>query len=285
MQSPCIGVAPYDLHNSACDPPQLAALPPTMIDPTSPPSDTRIFLSSQLAHTSGVSARSIALEWYGPVFSVPGLTPVAIYHADSAGTPDSADWSDSFVFDNTVRSTSSTLGEDFNRRIVLYSNPQLIAGRYVVLPRLDSGSARTSPLCNGVNYSSAIPVSDFRYDFYVAPDCDADGIDDAYQISQDPLLDLYNSNDDIAPDGILDSCQCGSFADYNEDGNQDQGDVDYLINIIAGGDNPSGHNPDFNHDGNADQADIDALVNTIAGAVCPSAAPNGRYRKARAYLN
>ena len=57
--------------------------------------------------------------------------------------------------------------------------------------------------------------------------------------------------------------------DVNQDGNADQGDVDYIINVIAGGDNPTSIDPDFNLDGNADQGDIDALVNVIAGGDCP----------------
>ena len=57
--------------------------------------------------------------------------------------------------------------------------------------------------------------------------------------------------------------------DVNQDGNADQGDIDYLINVIAGGANTTGIDPDFNRDGNSDQGDIDGLVNVIAGGVCP----------------
>ncbi|MBI1189956.1 MAG: hypothetical protein GC200_04650 [Tepidisphaera sp.] len=57
--------------------------------------------------------------------------------------------------------------------------------------------------------------------------------------------------------------------DLNRDGVADQGDVDYLINVIAGGANPTGIDPDFNGDGVADQGDIDGLINAIAGAPCP----------------
>ncbi len=57
--------------------------------------------------------------------------------------------------------------------------------------------------------------------------------------------------------------------DLNQDGNSDQGDVDYIINVIAGGANPTGIDPDFNNDGNADQGDIDAVINVIAGGACP----------------
>ncbi|MFA6047000.1 MAG: hypothetical protein WC718_18610, partial [Phycisphaerales bacterium] len=56
--------------------------------------------------------------------------------------------------------------------------------------------------------------------------------------------------------------------DVNGDGNVDQGDVDYLVNVVAGGANTTGIDPDFNHDGNADQADIDTLLNRVAGGAC-----------------
>ena len=57
--------------------------------------------------------------------------------------------------------------------------------------------------------------------------------------------------------------------DLNNDGNTDQGDVDYLINVIAGGANPENIDPDFNNDGNADQGDVDSFINVVAGAPCP----------------
>ncbi|MFA6045206.1 MAG: S8 family serine peptidase [Phycisphaerales bacterium] len=57
--------------------------------------------------------------------------------------------------------------------------------------------------------------------------------------------------------------------DMNQDGNADQGDVDYLLNVVAGGDNPTAVDPDFNRDGNVDQGDVDALINVVAGGACP----------------
>ncbi|MFA6046346.1 MAG: hypothetical protein WC718_15285, partial [Phycisphaerales bacterium] len=57
--------------------------------------------------------------------------------------------------------------------------------------------------------------------------------------------------------------------DVNQDGNADQGDVDYLIDVVAGGENSTGIDPDFNHDGNVDQGDVDALINVVAGGGCP----------------
>ncbi|MFA6046768.1 MAG: hypothetical protein WC718_17430, partial [Phycisphaerales bacterium] len=61
---------------------------------------------------------------------------------------------------------------------------------------------------------------------------------------------------------------CGCETDYNEDGNSDLDDVEYLMYTI-GGENTPPLDPDFNRDGNVDQGDIDALINTIAGGGCP----------------
>jgi len=57
--------------------------------------------------------------------------------------------------------------------------------------------------------------------------------------------------------------------DVNSDGNIDQGDVDSLITIIAGGPNPTGFDADFNIDGVADQGDVSALIDVVAGGFCP----------------
>lgn len=57
--------------------------------------------------------------------------------------------------------------------------------------------------------------------------------------------------------------------DMNADGVTDQGDVDFLVNVIAGADNPANIDTDFNHDGVSDQGDIDALVDVVAGGSCP----------------
>ncbi|MCE7975053.1 MAG: hypothetical protein DYG92_12150 [Leptolyngbya sp. PLA1] len=57
--------------------------------------------------------------------------------------------------------------------------------------------------------------------------------------------------------------------DVNQDGNVDQDDVTYLINVVGGGENPAGIDPDFNADGNVDQDDVSALINTVGGGGCP----------------
>jgi len=57
--------------------------------------------------------------------------------------------------------------------------------------------------------------------------------------------------------------------DVNQDGNVDQDDVLYLIDVVGGGDNPTGIDPDFNQDGNVDQDDVAALINAIGGGGCP----------------
>lgn len=72
---------------------------------------------------------------------------------------------------------------------------------------------------------------------------------------------------EICVDAILPAPACNP--DVNQDGVTDQGDVNYLINVVAGGPNPNGLNADFNRDGVADQGDVDALINVVAGGLCP----------------
>lgn len=57
--------------------------------------------------------------------------------------------------------------------------------------------------------------------------------------------------------------------DYTQDGNVDQGDVDCLIDLIAGNPVCSPLDPDFNQDGSADQSDVALLIAVIAGQPCP----------------
>ncbi|MCE7974013.1 MAG: hypothetical protein DYG92_06755 [Leptolyngbya sp. PLA1] len=57
--------------------------------------------------------------------------------------------------------------------------------------------------------------------------------------------------------------------DLNQDGNTDQDDVRYLVDVIGGGSNSTGIDPDVNHDGNADQDDLASLIDMIGGGGCP----------------
>jgi hypothetical protein len=79
--------------------------------------------------------------------------------------------------------------------------------------------------------------------------------------------DMFAQN--VSPAGVYGNAPVVCDPDVNQDGNSDQGDIDYLINVIAGGENPTGIDPDFNQDGNADQGDVDALINVVAGGECP----------------
>lgn len=57
--------------------------------------------------------------------------------------------------------------------------------------------------------------------------------------------------------------------DVNQDGNTDQTDIEYFINVVAGGPNPTGIDSDFNQDGNVDSGDTEAMIIVVAGGACP----------------
>jgi glucose/arabinose dehydrogenase len=91
-------------------------------------------------------------------------------------------------------------------------------------------------------------------------DCNNNGVPDSCDIANGTSTDA-NGN------GVPDECECDT--DFNQDGNADQDDVAYLINVISGGGNPTGRDPDFTGDGNTDQDDIAALINAVGGGGCP----------------
>lgn len=80
------------------------------------------------------------------------------------------------------------------------------------------------------------------------------------------VIDTKGFRVDYLPNGVRLTAICEP--DVNEDGNVDQDDVLYLINVIGGADNPTGIDPDFNRDGNVDQDDVSALINAVAGGGC-----------------
>jgi hypothetical protein len=62
-------------------------------------------------------------------------------------------------------------------------------------------------------------------------------------------------------------CACQD-ADYNQDGNVDQDDVQALVDDIAAGTSRNGMDPDYNNDGNRDQNDVVYLIGVVAGGPC-----------------
>jgi len=87
-------------------------------------------------------------------------------------------------------------------------------------------------------------------------------------IDQGAPSSLEVAIDDVVIRQVVD-CEGCCDGDINQDGNVDQDDTTYLIQIVAGGENPSGTDPDFNRDGNVDQDDVLAYINYAGGAGCP----------------
>jgi hypothetical protein len=80
---------------------------------------------------------------------------------------------------------------------------------------------------------------------------------------------VTNSCGSVLSDGAMLVIAPACDPDLNQDGNVDQDDIAYLINVVGGGGNPTGIDPDFNQDGNVDQDDVSALINTVGGGGCP----------------
>ncbi len=105
----------------------------------------------------------------------------------------------------------------------------------------------------GYDFVTGVPAADTQGNFHVRPVGGSSG---------------FSYNFDFLPSWT----DCGGPAcdpDFNQDGNVDQDDLAYLVNVLGGGENPTGRDPDFNLDGNADQDDYAALLDVIAGGNCP----------------
>jgi hypothetical protein len=276
-----VGLVPFHVHDADCIPARNPSqLPPPELDPA----DRRTFLNSAFAHADGTHAEhpfpptTITVSFYGPVWNIDSAPPIEIFKANDATgqiASDAVSMSGSMYFDSfSVRNSNSP---PFSRDISFYSTPHFPEGLYAVTAkRHHTGGGGTlysdpvvGPLCANLLNTNNVPVADFTYYFRVLSDCDVNGQHDSIDI-EDAAGTMHPI--DLDGDGFIDGCEVGlgyCDPDVNHDGNVDQGDVDYLINVVAGGPNPSGSDPDFNHDGNVDQGDSDALLNTVAGGPCP----------------
>jgi hypothetical protein len=243
-----IGLVPFALHRTDCDPPADA-------DPAD-----RTFLNSAFCHIPFMWSAClnteqgpeydnafIVLDFYGPISRESEL--VNPYEIGIDG-PGGLDWSVDYG-QWTQCSIVSGPGGGAARRLVIHGTefPQLLGGHYFIRPRQ---GVSASLLCDGLlPGASDTPVADFLYEFWLLKDCNTNGIPDH---EEDPGFCC-----------IAYPCD----PDYDGDGNADQADVLYLNNVISGGPNPTQRDPDFNRDGNVDQEDIAALIDTISSGVCP----------------
>jgi hypothetical protein len=241
-----IGLVPFALHRTDCDPPADA-------DPAD-----RTFLNSAFCHVNygwnlcpgsdpgePYPEESIVLQFYGQVCAESATERPYEIGVEVNGQPD-------FSVDYGVWTQYSILPQlvgGANRRLLISGGEQtlLFQGHYYVRPKR-TGSARL--LCDGLLPGAPeTPVADFLYDFWLLKDCNTNGIDDEQEQQNFCCLNLCDP-------------------DFTRDGNADQEDIAYLQNIIGGGYNPTGRNPDFNGDGNADQDDL-AADGVDEGGGCP----------------
>jgi len=258
-----VGEFPASLHEHDCLPAH-----PVLADPAdTTPLPT--FLSSEFAH-----AHNDAVEC-GPAGSFADRSIVLAFRdyvrAESALPP----FRCTPVAQPTVDYTSYLQWEFVpeyaggpSRHLRVWANVQHVdnfaSDEYVIRPALDVWGERL--LCDQLLSADSWPVADFEYRFTIDVDCNRNGVADT--------TDIANGWADVqpgGPDGLLDCCQGFPTCDpdYNQDGNVDQDDVAYLVDVIAGGPNPTGRDPDFNRDGNVDQDDQAALIDRVAGGPCP----------------
>lgn len=212
-------------------------------------------------------SRTIKLAFDGPIKAeTPGTIPVSVFIEDAAGQVTTVnDYANSMAFEIVDDPTGIEKSVLVLRGL---NQVTLIPGVYHVRPKV-TGTDRL--LCDqlpagwGVTPVYWTQQSD-DFVFTLHGDCNLNGVDDELDLAANAGDDIYE------PFGLPDCCNVPLCdPDVNQDGSTDQGDIDYLVGVVAGQPNTSGVDPDYNRDGSADQADIDALINSIAGNGCPYA--------------
>lgn len=248
-----VGHVPFRLHNQDCIPENSTSSPASVLNSRFCHVHTAV---SDCGGTVNYDDQSIILTHYGPIAPESATLPPFTCFADGNTATDYAQ----FMRWEIVNDGTS-------RRLEVYGDPdqqvQFVPGRYRVFPVRTGTTNRL--LCAGMLPGApATPVADYEYVFDIVRDCNRNGVDDA--------VDISNGWPDAMPPFDIPDC-CHGFPvcdpDFDQDGNVNQDDVQYLTNVLAGGSNPSGRDPDFNGDGNADQDDLAALVNRVAGGACP----------------
>lgn len=194
--------------------------------------------------------QSIALVFDGPIAAEDPEVPPFVCYADGNTSTDYSPWMQWWIDARTL-----TIWGDPGQQV------QFVEGTYRVYPREDAGAHL---LCVSEMFDDPTPVDWFEYAFALQADCNRNGVYDATDI-------LNGWPDTIVPYDIPDCCHGYPVCDpdYNQDGMADQGDIEYLSDVIAGGSNPTERDPDYNQNGMADQDDVAALINTVSGGGCP----------------
>ncbi|GJQ29491.1 MAG: hypothetical protein HBSAPP03_13750 [Phycisphaerae bacterium] len=253
-----VGLVPFALHRTACDPPADADL-----------EAARTFLSSEFAGLlePEIDRRVLTLAFYGHI-GANHPTHHALTAFNGTLTTERGKW------------MTMDLDQDENdprsRLVTITGNgvQYLLPGVYALAPVTESntGAMLTPLVCMGTfGEGEAAPLAaGFAYTFELTPDCDANGENDLAQIAADPSLDLWPQ------DGLLDYCYWNVCdPDVNCDGNINGVDVE-IMELAVGGDftdfcqvNIPGYaDGDFNRDGAVNGADVEDLENAVGG-MCP----------------
>jgi len=243
-----VGLVPFHLHDTDCDPPNTPSTPPT-------------FLNSAFCQLlDPEDDRTITLRFYGDVRVDHATQSPVTVTMDGAGSTDFSQ----FMNVTVRRPADSSRSHEITLTGSAFT--QLIAGTYRIRPVLDA-NASNRLICDGLLNSADPSVGEnFEYVFVLLSNCNLNGIDDAADIAAAPVIDVWPM------DGKIDECYphiC--WGDYNGDGSDDQGDVACMSQIIAGDFScmvPHA-DPDFNRDGSVDQGDLALIILYVAGAGCP----------------
>lgn len=220
-----VGLAPFHLHDAACDPANNAAA---------------TVLSSQFH--GQCTAQPVQLEFYGPIKAQSAGQPVVDLQLKVVDVNNVVHWV------NMNRFVTTTLS---GRKVTLSA----VNGTL----RFPGGDYRVTPtsnlVCDSLLTPSVVPVAPFTYNFTLLPDCDVNCVADSAPCNDPILCDSIDFNlDTLYPDtqdindflavfsgGVCNGQQPGdppynTDIDFNNDTLfPDTDDVDALLSVFGGG--------------------------------------------------
>lgn len=243
-----IGMMPYSLNVDESTP---------QIEYPQYNNPSRLPQLGELQFSSGQVIYGSELWFNGPVYTTltdPAQSPVKLeYVLNYLGTVQTMEIAEA-NYKVVVQRGAGTAALPGSRRLVIHATPyfHLGAGLYRVSPATDPDRVSTLLCESPPSWFGTSPppfesaVADFQFYFWVGADCDSTlGVDPNWGITCDQCI----------------NCQ---FADFNQDGGVDGGDVESFNQAWQAGESSA----DANYDGGVDGSDLPVFYKCWAGGGC-----------------
>lgn len=191
-----IGLVPFRLHHNDSE----------------PPTGTEMTETAFFATYAG----AINLRHYGPINKLNHNNDAPTLRITRRTLPTDIPTDVTDQFDIILQPEDPQYPSRGRRTVRVMPKNASVHGIFTITPTNELVCEGSAPTCN--NSQAHTPVHPWVYTITLQPDCDNDGVDDRFQIAQDPSIDCNN-------DGIIDTCQINDDNDCDRNGILDECDI------------------------------------------------------------